>query len=93
MRRQVAHSRHRGRQRRHHNGAGNTPFNLPKNRVGLTHEAGSKNAFRDYEGFVTATPSGKHRKSKHAMRSCHSDGILPLCSSFGAEDPQGGSRD
>jgi hypothetical protein len=39
-------------------------------------------------GFVTATPSGMHRKPRHAMRSCRCDGILPLCGSFGAEDPQ-----
>ena len=25
--------------------------------------------------------------------SCHSNGILPLCSGFGSEDPKGGSRD
>ena len=36
---------------------------------------------------------------KHAWRpeardaSCHSNGILPLCSGFGSEDPKGGSRD
>src|SRR5580700_7801929 len=36
---------------------------------------------------------------KHAWRaeardaSCHSKGILPLCSGFGSEDPKGGSRD
>jgi putative transposase len=28
-------------------------------------------------GFVTATPSGMHRKPRHAMRSCRCDGILP----------------
>jgi hypothetical protein len=27
------------------------------------------------------------------MGSCRGDGTLPLCSSFGAEDPQGGSGD
>jgi hypothetical protein len=27
------------------------------------------------------------------MRSCRCDGTLPLCSSFGAEDPQCGSGD
>ena len=43
--------------------------------------------------FVTATPSGMHRKPRLAMGSCRCDGMLPLCSSLGAEDPQCGSGD
>ena len=49
--------------------------------------------FGGWSGFVTATPSAMHRKPRHAMGSCRCDGTLPLCSSFGAEDPQGGSGD
>jgi hypothetical protein len=51
--------------------------------------------------FVDATTARLcHGNSiKHAWRaeardaSCHSNGILPLCSGFGSEDPKGGSRD
>jgi hypothetical protein len=32
-------------------------------------------------------------KAEPRSASCHCDGILPLCSSFGAEDPNGGSGD
>jgi len=44
------------------------------------------------EGFVTATLSSAHAgRARHV--SCCADGILPLCSSFGSEDPQCGSGD
>ena len=38
--------------------------------------------------ILMATASGMHRKSMYPMRSCRRDGILPLRSSFGAEDPR-----
>src|SRR5205085_9095561 len=44
------------------------------------------------EGFVTASIEHASR-AKARRESCRCDGILPLCASFGSEDPQCGSGD
>jgi hypothetical protein len=43
-------------------------------------------------GFVTATISAR-TESQTGQASCRCDGTLPLCGSFGSEDPQCGSGD